>query len=96
MTVSDQDITDRNFVFDIYVLMVKNLNPFSLERKLTTKSKHEMLDLLWKDCMPNDFYNFICKKENFSYLNGKSTCYIQKFQTLFGRLSLKIKITIKN
>ena len=73
--VSDQHVIDRNFVFDIYVLMVKNLNPFSLERKLTDQSKHEMLYMLWKDCMTNDFYKFICKKENFSYLNGKNALY---------------------
>ena len=74
-TLSDQDVIDRNFVFDIYVLMVKNLNLFSLEKKLTNQPKHEMLYMLWKDCMPNDFYKFICKKENFSYLNSKNVLH---------------------
>ena len=70
--VNDQDIVDRKFVFDIYVLMVKNLNPLFLERKLTSQSKHEMLYMLCKDCIPNYFYKLICKKENFSYFNGKN------------------------
>ena len=52
--------------------MTNNINPFSLERKLFDKIKHEMIYMLWKDCMPDDFYKFICKKENFSYLNSKN------------------------
>ena len=55
--------------------MVKNLNPFSLERKLTNQSKHEMLYMLSKDSMPNDFYKFIGKKESFGYLYGKKVLH---------------------
>ena len=73
--VSDDDIIDRNFCFDIYILMTKNINPFSLERKLFDQSKHEMIYMLWKDCMPDEFFKFICKKENFSYLNSKNVLH---------------------
>ena len=52
--------------------MTKNINPFSLERKLFDESKHEILYILWKDCMPDDFCKLICKKGNFSYLNSKN------------------------
>ena len=31
--VVKEDLYNRNFVFNIYVLLTKNLNPFSLERK---------------------------------------------------------------
>ena len=27
--------------------------------------------MLWKECMPAEFYKFICKQGNFSFLNGK-------------------------
>ena len=56
--VKDQEVIARNFVFDTYVLMVKNLNPLSLERKLSDQLKHEMVYMLWKEYMPNEF---ICK-----------------------------------
>ena len=65
--------------------MTKNVNPFSLERKLFDQAKHKVVYKLWKECMQDDFYKFICKKENFSFLNSKSVC-IQKFLTLFGHL----------
>ena len=60
------------FFFDVYLLMTKNLNPFSLDRKLADKNKHEMIYMLWKECMLQNFYRHICKEKNFSYLNGKN------------------------
>ena len=69
--VNDIDIVDRNFCFDTYVLLTKNMNPFSLEKKISDQSKHKMIYMLWKECMLVDFYKYFCKKENFSYLNKK-------------------------
>ena len=43
--------------------MTKNLNPFCLKRKITNQNKHEAIYMLWKECMPTDFYKFICKQE---------------------------------
>ena len=51
------------------MLVVKNLNPFSLSRKVTDKTKHEMVYMLWRECVPSDFYRCICEDKNFIYLN---------------------------
>ena len=56
---------------DVYVLLVKNLNPFSLRRKVTVKTKHEMVYMLWRECIPSEFYRYICKEKDFIYLNGR-------------------------
>ena len=53
------------------MLLVKNLNTFSLSRKLTDKTKHEMVYMLWRECIPSKFYRHICKEKNFIYLNGQ-------------------------
>ena len=53
--IKREDFYSENFIFDVYLLITKNLNPFSLDRKLTDKSKHEMLYILWKECMPLKF-----------------------------------------
>ena len=53
--INREDFYSENFTFDVYLLITKNLNPFSLDRKLTDKSKHEMLYILWKECMPLKF-----------------------------------------
>ena len=47
-SLNDNDIADKNFCFDTYVLVTKNTNPFSLERKISDALKHEMIYLLWK------------------------------------------------
>ena len=61
---------NENFIVDVYVLIVKNLNPFSLNRKVSDKTKHEMVYMLWRECIPPEFYRYICEKINFIYLNG--------------------------
>ena len=44
--INKEDYYNRNFVFDVYLLLTKNLNPFSLDRKLGYKNKHEMICML--------------------------------------------------
>ena len=43
-----------------------------MERKITDQNEDDAIYILWKECMPPEFYKFICKQENFSYLNGKN------------------------
>ena len=50
--INKEDYYNENFVFDMYLLVTKNLNPFSLDRKVADKMKHEMIYMLWKECMP--------------------------------------------
>ena len=54
----------------MFILLAKNLNPFSLQRKISDKFKHEMIYMFWRECIPPAFYRFICQEENFGYLNG--------------------------
>ena len=72
--------------------MTKNLNPFLLERKLGDPNKHEMIYKLWKECMPTEFYQYICLEENFVYLNGKNVLYA-KVSKIIWKFIEKIKKT---
>ena len=69
--ISKNDFYNENFILDVYVLLVKNLNPFSLGRKISDKLKHEMVYMLCRECIPSDFYRYICEEKNFVYLNGR-------------------------
>ena len=60
--ISKEDYYNENFAFDVYLLLTKNLNPFSLDRKLADKTKHEMIYMLWQECIPTKFYKHICKE----------------------------------
>ena len=75
--VTKEDFFNRNFVFDIYVLLKKNLYPFSLDRKQSNQNKHEMTYMLWKKCIPADFYKFIWKEEHVLYLNRKNVLHLK-------------------
>ena len=77
--INKKDFYKKGFIFDVYSLVVKNLNPFSLERKTSNQNKQEMIYMLWKERVPLEIYKYICSDENFLYLNGK-TCSMQKCQ----------------
>ena len=63
MGINKKDFYNEIFVFD---------NPFSLDRKLSDQNKLEMIDTLWKECMPANFYKHICSQQNFFFINGKN------------------------
>ena len=68
--INKKDFYNENFILDIFVLLVKNLNLFSLSRKALDKTKHEMVYMIWRECIPVDFCRYICEENNFIYLNG--------------------------
>ena len=69
--ISKNDFYNKNFILDVYVLLVKNLNPFSQSRKVSDKTKHEMVYMLWRECIPPYFHRYICIEKNFIYLSGR-------------------------
>ena len=70
--ISKGDFYNESFILDIFILLVKNLNPFSLQRKVLDKLKHEMIYMLWRECIPVEFYRYICEDDNFKYPNGRN------------------------
>ena len=76
--INKEDFYNENFIFDVYLLVTKNLNLFLLDRKLGDKNKHEMIYMVWKECMPQRFYQHICKEKNVFTLTVKMF-YNQKY-----------------
>ena len=70
-SVNKWDFYNENFILDVFILLVKNLNPFPLQRKISDKFKHEMIYMTWRECIPAEFYRYICQEENLRYLNGR-------------------------
>ena len=70
--INKEDYYNKNFIFGVYLLLTKNFNPFSLDRKLANKTKHEVIYMLWRECMLIEYYKFICEENNFLHLNGKN------------------------
>ena len=53
--IKKEDLYDRNFVFDISVLVTKNLNLFSLERKILDIKNRETIYIFWEECVDQTF-----------------------------------------
>ena len=63
--VKDEDFVDNNFTFDTITLLTKNINPFSLERKITDVKNQDIIYILWEECIEKAFYKHICENDNF-------------------------------
>ena len=70
--INREDFYNEDFIFDVYLLITNNLNTFLLDRKLSDKNRHEMLYMLWKECMLVNFCQQICKEKRLIYLNRKN------------------------
>ena len=63
--INKEGFSNENFISDVYSFVTKILNPFSLDRKLNDQNKHQMIYMLWKECMPQKCYQHVCKKVTF-------------------------------
>ena len=59
------------------------MNPFFLERKFNQESDREYVKTLWNYLIPNEFYIYTCRNDNFITLNK----LLLKYQNAFGILN---------
>ena len=85
--VKSKDFADNNFTFDTITLLTKNINPFSLERKIVDAKNRDMIYMLWDECIEKTFYKHICENDNFIYLNGKNIFYSKTAQIVLDYLN---------
>ena len=79
-----EDFYNRNFVFDTFFLLTKNLNPSSLERKVSDLKSRKIINMFWEECVEKSFYCHICERDNFLYLNGKNVLYPQPAEIVWN------------
>ena len=70
-SINKADFYNENFILDVLILLVKNLNPFSLQRKMSEKFKHKMIFMLRRECVLPAFYRFVCQEQNFKCLKSR-------------------------
>ena len=92
--VKSEDFADNNFTFHTITLLTKNINPFSLERKIVNLKKGEIIYMLWDQCIERTFYKHICENNNFIYLNSKNVLRSKTAQIVLDRLNKDSSIII--
>ena len=73
--IKEEDLFDRSFVFDVYLLTTKSINPFLFKQKIFDAKNREMISIVLEECNKRPFYKHICKRNNFMYLNSKNVIY---------------------
>ena len=63
--VKEEDFLDNNFVFDTFSLLTKNLNPFSVERKIADVKNREIIYMFWEECVEKHFIITFVKEKIF-------------------------------
>ena len=84
--VKSEDFVDNNFTFDTTTLIMKNINPFSLERKIIDVKNREIIYMLWEEYTENSLYKHICENDNFVYLSSKNVLYSKTPQIVLDYL----------
>ena len=85
--VKSEHFADNNFSFDTITLLTKNINSFSVERKIDDVTNREIIYMLWDECIEKTFYKHICGNDNFIYLNGKNVLYSKTAQIVLDYLN---------
>ena len=85
--VKSEDFVDNDFTFDTITLITKNINPFSLERKIIDAKNRDVMYMLWDDCIEKTFYKDICEKDNFVHLNSKNVLCSKTAQIVLDYLN---------
>ena len=57
-SITEEDFFNRSFLFDVYLLLTKNLNPLLIEDKSQDQTSQEMLYMFY-ECVPKAFFKHI-------------------------------------
>ena len=69
------DLDNASFIIDYFTYILFNLNPFFLEQTFDIEYDRECVRMLWAYLVPNEFYIFIFKNDNFIFFNKLSLKY---------------------
>ena len=69
------DFFKVNFIIDVITYLILDLKPFFLHDTFADADDREMILMLWNQCLPKSYYNYVKKPEIFEYLLNQNVCY---------------------
>ena len=63
------------FIIDVPSFITMDLKPFFLSSSYFDVEDRDMIKMLWEECIPQEYYNFVKRPENFETLNSSKTTF---------------------
>lgn len=96
--LNKEDCNNKSLICNLYDILFQNMNPFFLRRNF--QSLHDIFQFLPEECVPQNFYKFICQKvvlctlffwtENYK---GRKVSYSRFCACLTGKFSTSFQAT---
>ena len=94
--LKSEDFCNRKFIFGVYVLLTKNVNPFSIKkicwRKHCSNDLYSIGKIAQMIYILNSFYKFMSRHENFLYFNGIEVLYTKTAEILLEHVDENFEI----
>ena len=90
--IKQKDYENETFVIDIFAYLILYFNPYNINGKFETDIEKSYVNILWSELLPESFYSFVSRKENFQILNKKNS----RFQDAVEIVKLYTEIDSKN
>ena len=71
----EKDFKKQSFVTDIAIILIQNLNPIAVDRKLETDTERNHVKMIWDKCLPQKFTLFILIEKNYLILSETQVTY---------------------
>ena len=68
--ICDKDLLNGNFLIDMLCYITMDLKPFFLSGTYFEQESRDMIKMLWEECLPSNFYEYMKKAENFQLLHS--------------------------
>ena len=75
--ICDKDFSNACFLIDVFCYLTMDLKPYFLASTYFDVENREMIKMLWEECIPRGFYDFIKRPENFELLYSEKLTFKQ-------------------
>ena len=73
--ICEKDFSNICFIIDVFSFITMDLKPFFLTASYFDVEDRDMIKMLWEECIPQGYYNYVKRPENFETLNSTKTTF---------------------
>ena len=73
--IREKDLSNICFIIDVFSFITMDLKPFFWSSSYFDVEDRDMIKMLWEECIPQGYYNFVKRPENFETLNSSNITF---------------------